>query len=238
MRTMIQKTGLFSDWRFKLPLLLLLATPAFTGYPLNVLPFELLEDLTLAWPIYGIVVYFVIGGLMGSYFLATAIAVATLITLPVVFSGALLAHLGALLAISPRPAYGSHYVSLTLTMLTVIPLALSLIGALPLQKLEQGLLQSPRGFSLPRKYALITMRVFNHIVYFVVPVLLEVLREEGYFKRRGPDATEHPQSWFKRLGATIELLRHLGLEVICASVQYIPLWSLEISRLPEPLQES
>ncbi len=224
------------DWRLKLVVLCVLGVPAFSGYPVNRFVCEMPDGVAAAWLLYGLLVYGIIGWLAGRNFLAAAVGVASLITLPIVFGGALIAYVLALLSPETRltPAlHSSHYISLALTMLTVIPLALAFVAVVPFQKLERNLLRDSVAVTPWRKYVLMFMRVFSHIIYFVTPTLLEVLREEGFFRRKTSGDAPLKSSWCVRFKALLQLLKYLGLEAICASLQYIPLWALEISRLSE-----
>jgi hypothetical protein len=125
-------------------------------------------------------------------------------------------------------------------MLTVVPLALALVAMIPFNNFERQLLLRPEGISSFQKKMLMVLRVFNHTVFFVVPSLLEVLREErsmiqGQTTPAGNDKTGGIKwSRFKRLG---ELVTYLAVESICAAVQFIPLWAYEIGRLPEPAEK-
>jgi hypothetical protein len=130
-------------------------------------------------------------------------------------------------------------------MLTVIPLALSLIALVPFQNFEQNLLQSKRGVSKLEKFFLMFLRVFNHIVYFVIPNILETVREEWQYKRWAersfqsatvPSAAGSVISMRRKLRGLVRDLTQLGVEGICASIQYIPLWAVEISQLPDKQQ--
>jgi hypothetical protein len=142
-------------------------------------------------------------------------------------------------------AYSPHYLRLCITMLTVIPLSLSLVAVLPLQDLEYGLLRNRRGVSKYEKFALMFLRVFNHIVYSVIPCILEVVREERRF-HNWVDAAETAGTARKRLSPALHfkvrsgrLVREgiqLAVAGICSAIKYIPLWALEISQLPESKQ--
>ena len=85
------------------------------------------------------------------------------------------------------------------------------------------------------------LRVFNHIVYFVIPNILEALREEGRF-RQWADYRSHSisaggrtrfRSFRYMLNRLLQDMIQLSVEGICAAIQYIPLWAVEISRLPD-----
>lgn len=218
--------------------LVLLAVPVFTGW----MPFSTGRDVlpgvdpavllsTLLVPV-GVVV------LCGRAFLANALAVTALIVTPVVFVGGTVAWLlGILKGAAPSLAGsldGAHYVGLALNMIGVIPLALALVAAIPFDRLEQRLLGSDRGIAIGEKYLLMFIRVFHHTVDFVIPNLLEVMREEGLLQvpvpgggRNGARTTL--RSMGRRLTAA---LVHTGVSGICAALRFIPLWAREIDDLP------
>ena len=223
-------------WKLKFLLLATMSVPAVAGYPLNVWPAEIVEGVAWAWVLYFLAANGMILIVAGPRFLANALALASLIAVPVVFAGASMSYLIYLSGLgydAGPPAYSAHYVGLSLAMLTVIPLALNLIAVVPFQQVEYALLRRSSGVSKAEKALLMCLRVFNHIVYGVIPNILETIREEGYFsyqttgrdpgKRRGAGA---------RLRDLIRILIQLGVEGICASVQYVPLWAVEIASLP------
>ena len=224
--------------------LVILAIPAFVGYPVTKFDAELLAGLSTGWIGYFLGVNVLILIIAGQAFWSNAVAITALITIPVVYVGATLSYLIYLAGLgyeSGQSAYSPHYLSLCVTMLTVIPLALSLIAVVPFHDFEHHLLQHDKGVSKMEKFFLMFLRVFNHIVYFVIPDIVETMREEGQYKRRLKNtvtgAAEPSEAGLVRsvkLKATglIRDMIQLGVEGICASIQYIPLWAVEISQLP------
>jgi hypothetical protein len=186
----------------------------------------------------------VIIAINGSRFYANLLAVAALISMPGVFVGGTVAYLIFLLGLgydAGQAAYSPHYVSVCMTMLTVIPLALSIIGVVPFQRFEHKLLQSSAGVSKLEKCILMFLRVFNHIVYFVIPNILETIREEGHYRKRMKiekmpsfQPADAKRTWIikSRILALVQEMVQLAVESICASIQFIPLWAVEISQLP------
>jgi hypothetical protein len=233
------------NWKLKLILFAVLAVPAFVGYPVAIFKTEVIPGLTYAWVVYFLTVNLGILMIAGPHFFSNVIGVAALISMPVVFAGGSISYLFFLSGLSyesGQSVYSTHYVSLCLTMLTVIPLALSMVAAIPFQQFEYKLLQNTGGVSKIEKFVLMFLRVFNHIVYFVIPNILESIREEGQYRKwtqNGLDSgvrSSRRQKLFalKRIivGLISEMIQ-LGVEGICASIQYIPLWAVEISRLPD-----
>ena len=232
------------NWKLKFLFLVILAIPAFVGYPVTKFDAELLAGLSTGWIGYFLGVNGLILIIVGQAFWTNAVAIAALITLPMVYVGGTISYLIYLAGLgyeSGQSAYSPHYLSLCVTMLTVIPLALSLIAVVPFHDFEHHLLQHDKGVSKMEKFFLMFLRVFNHIVYFVIPNIIETMREEGQYKRKVKNAvTGAAESSGDGLVRTLTLkitglirdMIQLGVEGICASIQYIPLWAVEISQLP------
>lgn len=223
---------------------MMVSLPAFVGYPVVIFDSEIVSGLTYGWVAYFFISNMVIIAINGSRFYANLLAVAALISMPVVFVGGTVAYLIFLLGLgydAGQAAYSPHYVSVCITMLTVIPLALSIIGVVPFQRFEHKLLQSSAGVSKLEKCILMFLRVFNHIVYFVIPNILETIREEGHYRKRMKiekmpsfQPADAKRTWIikSRILALVQEMVQLAVESICASIQFIPLWAVEISQLP------
>jgi hypothetical protein len=228
-------------WKIKLFLLLFLALPSFTGYPMNQFSHDIIPGVSASLVSYFLIVNLMIPIVMGAQLYALILAGAALISIPIIFGGAGISYFIFLTGLgyaSGPSAYSAHYVSLGLNMLTVIPLSLSIVAVLPLQTLEYKLLQNQRGVSEIEKIVLMFVRVFNHIVYFVIPNILEVVSEER--QRHKSAQAEHAIFSKKglpiqklKLRALLQIMIQLGVEGICASIQYIPLWAVEIALLPK-----
>lgn len=227
------------QWPFGFFVLLVAAIPAFFGRALDWIPGAIVPGIAWGLVVYFAVIHLVVLILLGRRWYANLLTLTTLVTLPVVYAGAAITWLGAVLGLIDHSATatGIHYVQLGLTMFTVVPLALGLVAVIPFNSLEQRLLLRPDGITLFQKKILMVLRVFNHTVFFVFPSLLEVLREERSMIQKRPfppeSATKRPSGWarFRRL---LEVVTYLAVESICAAVQFIPLWAYEIGRLPEP----
>jgi hypothetical protein len=223
-------------WQHRIGLLMVTAVPAFSGYPLAVAAGEILPGLTWGWGAYFAAVHLLLVLTTPKRLYGNILAASALITLPVVFGGAALSgliHLVGLGHPGGPQSYSPHYLSLCTTMLTVIPLGLTLVTSVPFQQLEQQVLTGENGISRRKKNLLMALRVFNHIVYDVIPGTLEVVREE---LPREPADLQRPPRKGHRLPSPARLIRMmtwLGIAGICSAVQYIPLWAVEIARLPE-----
>jgi len=228
-------------WKVKCCLLFFLALPSFTGYPMNQFSHAMIPGVSASLVSYFMIVNLMIPLVMGAKLYALILAVTSLISIPIVFGGAGISYfifVTGLGYVSGPSAYSAHYVSLGINMLTVIPLSLSIVAVLPLQTLEYRLLQNQRGVSEIEKIILMFVRVFNHIVYFVIPNILEVVSEE----RQRHKSVQAGHAFFSRayfqnqklkLCALLQTMIQLGVEGICASIQYIPLWAVEIAQLPK-----
>jgi hypothetical protein len=226
------------SWWLKTVILWLLAIPAFSGFPLNHVQGDIVPGAAYGWVGYGLMIHITAWALLGKEAYRVAIFICMLITLPVVFLGAGISFAGLFIrGWDPvlQAFYSAHYISLAITMLTVIPLALSMVAVIPFHRIEYRLLQKSHGASIMEKSALMFLRVFSHIFYFVIPNILEVIREERVFpilsgRRKIPGVA--PLAIHRRLAIMVRILIQIGVEGICAAVRYVPLWADEISRLP------
>lgn len=223
------------EWPLNFIVLVVIAVPAFSGYPLTIWSAEIVTGISWAWGGYLGVVLIAIRWLLGARMFANVIAVAALVTVPVVFAGGTLSAFVRLAGFGASDAgvAGSHYAKLCVTMLSVIPLALALVAVVPFGSFESRLLMHPDGVTPCQKNILMVLRVFNHIAFGVLPGTIEILREEGLTdghrlsvqaRRRGVKAVT---------ADTLNDIVHLAVGTICAALQYIPLWANEIGRLPE-----
>jgi hypothetical protein len=227
-------------WKLKFCLLLIVALPAFSGVLLKDFKQMLVPGLSLSWTLYLFGVHLVVLFLLGIHRYGKIAGIASLITLPVIFSGASLSYLLWLVENghpSDAHSFGAHYLSLLVAMLTVIPLSLTMVAILPFGHFEQQLLQRKDGVTLMEKRLLIAIRVFNHTVFDVLPTILEVLREESNQPTESEQLDENMKNHrlkkiIRRPMKMISMMIQIGVEGICTTIQYIPLWAVEISQLP------
>ena len=221
---------MMDGWRRRFGVLAVAGVPAFCGWPLGHFAGLLFPGITVGWLAYLVLVHVLVRWTCGGRRYADIVAVAALIATPVVYGGAAVASVWNLVTGGGGPAAalaGAHYLRLCVTMLTVVPLALALVIQVPFQRIEHQLLEGRRGVSRREKALLMSLRVFNHIVYFVIPNILEVMREEH---RGGGGPSVRAGRWRHLMRDLV----HLAVEAICAAVRYIPLWAVEIAALPEP----
>jgi hypothetical protein len=228
------------NWKFKFCILLIVALPAFSGLILEDFHQLAVAGLSWSWFLYFAGVHLILFVLMGIQRYGKISGIASLIMLPVVFSGASLSYLLWFLKEGQQTEvyrFGAHYLALCITMLTVIPLSLSMVAVLPFGAFEQRLLQRKYGVSPMEKQLLMVMRVFNHIVFDVIPDILEVLREEsGHGADLEARRNNKKDCAFKKiarfLAGLTTMMIQIGVEGICTAMQYIPLWAVEIAQLP------
>lgn len=222
----------------RLVCLTVLAVPVFTGW----FPFPegpaILPGVAGSSVAYVLLVLGGVTALCGRAFLANATAVTALIISPIVYAGSLVSWLLEMSGgVPPGVAgsvHGAHYVRLALNMLSVIPLALAIVASIPFDRLEQRLLRRTGGISAGEKYLLMFIRVFNHIVYFVIPNILKVMREEALLRMVSQNASS-PSGPRRICSAGRRLttaMVQVGVSGICASLRFIPLWAREIDDLP------
>jgi len=192
----------------------------------------------MGWIVYATLVHAATLSLLGPSPYRLALVISLLITLPVVLLGATISLIVLFFrgfTAADLNAITSHYVALAVTMLTVIPLALSIVAVIPFHRMENRLLNQSGGVSLIQKSTLMFARVCIHVIYFVIPDIMEVLREERILKQiMGRQASAEDPKLSLRLRANI-LVRNMiqvGVEGICSAVRHIPLWAEEIARLP------
>lgn len=227
-------------WKFRLFIVLVISIPAFSGYPLKIFDNVVVPGITYSWLLYMLIVHLTILGLMKLNRYGNIVGIAALITLPVVFSGAFLSYILWIIRNGNQAnafEFGAHYLALTITMLTVIPLSLSIVSVLPFKSIEQKLLQRTDGVTSTEKSFLMAVRVFNHVVFDVLPNILEVVREErGVFynlaESRRKEEAFFTIGWKERMRRLMEKMIQIGVEGICSAIQYVPLWAVELSQLP------
>lgn len=211
-------------------LLALTAIPALSGWPLGYLSEEVIPGLTWGWVLYGLWVHVILWRLCGGRIYSIIVSAAVWIALPVVFGGAAVSHLFNMLNIQSRDAalVGSHYIGLLVTMLAVIPLALGTVALIPFRKIEARLLTQVHGLSLPQKALVMLLRVFNHLLFFIMPQVLEVIREEQQTLKKEP-----PIGFKQRVRQIVMQMIFLSVYAISSALHQIPMWAVEIARLPE-----
>jgi len=226
------------SWKWKLLLLGVGAIPAFTGFPVNRFEVMVVPGIRVSWVAYAMLVHLLVAVAGGGRTYRHTLAIAAIVTLPVVFVGGLISYVIAVVttgSLTAQAAYSPHYLSLCMTMLTVVPLALAMVLVLPFGQFEQALLQRSLGGGSAGRSLLMGTRVFNHVAFSVIPGILEVIREEHLLARPGsrtsPSGQKRPSGPGRYVAALVRAMIHVGVDAICASVQYIPLWATEIAQL-------
>jgi hypothetical protein len=224
------------SWRPKILLLVIAAVPAFTGYPVSRFSGEVVSGAAVSWVVYGVCVHGLIGVMAGARAYGVMLSIAAAVTLPVVMAGAavswilLMATGGDMNGVF---AYSPRYVALSLRLLTVVPLALAMVAAIPFGRIEQHLLSQTKGVKRRQKALLMAMRVFNHVAFSVIPGILEVIREERLFFASTTQSPPPRAGYLRKIRGWVRTMTFVGVDAICTSVQFIPMWAVEIAQLPE-----
>jgi hypothetical protein len=178
----------------------------------------------------------------GKKILYISLTSASVLSLSVFFGGSIVSFIknrfGLDIAIVSR--YSPHYISLLITMLTVVTLATAIVSTIPIIHYEASLLRKMKGVSIRKKALLMGTRVFTHVIFTVIPVVILSRREEKYYKKasisQGQIAEEivlEKGNMIKRryFGWLLDYI-HICLACICLSLEYIPIWAIEIDHLP------
>lgn len=220
-------------------ILLIVAIPAFTGLFLTQGP-ALFLDIQAGRLGYGLVTALAIAALRGRFLWLSATLIAFVIAIPVAGGGALLSlalYVVGLSAMTPMQI-AARYVFLFINMLSMIPLGIALVTLIPTAALEARLLRGVTGVSLPQKSMLMALRVFNHVVFTVMPEIMQTVTEElrfnGYVYKTGLRA-KHRRRLF--LHSILKKFMFVAVAALCLSVKYIHFWAAEISALPGKKQK-
>lgn len=233
----------YTLWGIKLITLLIISIPSWNYFFINLISNEIFKGLSYGQLIYFLIVTISILILLGRKILSICHSIASIIVLSVVFFGSFISLVEAILTTSPEfvPTkildYSPHYISLFITMMTVVPLSLAIFSSIPFFQYEKKVLKKMEGMSIIRKIILISVRVFGHIIYNVIPKIILVKREEDSIIKSTDGIAEDIifKKCEKTRGQLIILIRdyfQIGIVAIRSSIEYIPLWALEISHLP------
>ena len=122
--------------------------------------------------------------------------------------------------------------------MAVLPISIALISAIPIREFEINLLNSFNGVSKFEKDLLIGTRIFNHIIYTVFPDILLVRSEEN---KRNEMTIEFviEDTFLRKMTKIVGFIKkkvleyfYLLLTLLINSIEFIPLWAIEISELP------
>lgn len=214
--------------------LIILAVPAFTGLLLTNGP-PLFLDIQAGRLLYWLVTALAIALLRGRFLWLAATIIAFVIAIPVAGGGALLSLLLYALGLSGMTLHqiAAHYVFLFINMLSMIPLGIALVSLIPTAAMETYLLRSVIGVGTVRKILLMGLRVFNHVVFTVMPEILQTVTEElrfnGYVYKSGVQIKRRRRLFLRGL---LQKFMFVAVAALCLSVKYIHFWAAEISALP------
>ena len=143
-------------------------------------------------------------------------------------------------------AYSPHYIKLLITIFAVVPIALAIISTIPFFEYERRVLKKLEAISFRRKLIMIMTRIFSHIIYFVIPKIILVKKEESHKKHRfraesiseNTDIISNKGGKLKqKIYELISEYFQIGIAGVRSSIEYIPLWALEIYQLPSKTKE-
>jgi len=228
-------------WILKSFLFAIVFMPSFTLYFNHNFNEEIIKGLTYWKLLYCSIAILTVYILTGSRVLILCLTAVSLLSISVIFFGSIISCLINFSSISNNYifSYSPRYISLLINMYTVVPLAIAFMSILPFKEYENYLLRRFKGISLFEKILLIITRVFNHIIYYVAPNILRVIKEEKrnndiyYSANLVEEATvKNYQSIRLKFRKLLIVFFDLSLCSICFSIEYVPLWVLEISNLP------
>jgi hypothetical protein len=228
-------------WWIKFSILFLFFLPSLTNFFSRSVGSQIIPGISLWQLIYFFLVFFVVLIISGRKVLVFSLAVVSLLSISIVFIGALVACLRIIDIFSNEEIYqySSHYISLLVTMLTVVPISIAVISSVPFKKYELLLLNQMRGISIFERILLMGSRVFNHVYFDVIPNIILVKKEERHKKTQFSidevldDALLEKGKKLKQKVIRIFLeMTNTSAACICLSLEHIPLWALEISNLP------
>lgn len=181
--------------------------------------------------IYMSTVYLLIANFLSGQFLAKTLTWVVALAFPMFFVTPSIIYLSRITGLSSATNnYGPHYLDLIISMFIFIPLSIGLIALLrgPAKEYERHMILQYQGISLGRKRLLIGCRILVHLLFSVVPALVEVIREEKVLGR----IRRSSKIRIDELRASAWLLLRIVCHAVCETLQYIPLWVSEIAALP------
>jgi len=227
-------------WKLKFIILLLICLPGFTDYFVRKFSGPIMPGLTHWDIIYFFLVFVTVLIVSGRTILIFSISAVALISVSVVFTGGLIAFLRILKGFSVEKIYeySPHYVSLLVRLFSVVPIAIAVVATIPVREYECVLLKRMTGVSTFERIILMVSRVLSHVIYTVLPTIVQIMKEERYARKAYPvkemleDSVMKSTKFRRRVSRVIAEILTIGVSFICCSLEYIPLWAQEISRLP------
>jgi hypothetical protein len=235
-------------WKVRAFLIFITIVPSFIGYPVNLVS----STYIFSWatsnldivPKDGLILYLIfslitIRAICGSEIFITSITTASITSISLVFIGSLVAYVKISLMGSGISSLGGdslYYMHRLITMMTVVPLSLSFFLIIPFDSIEHNIITSDSGVSMYKKCLLLISRVVNNIRFGVMPYIFMINSEEQY-KSHGPTVRQKHRlnlDYIKdKAYQTIKRYLYLAASAIAFSLEYIPIWAYEISRIPK-----
>lgn len=227
-------------WRIKLVILLLVILPSFTTYFIKLFnsPMFSSTEIPIWYLIYIAITFIIVYLISGRKTLLIGIVTASLLAISVVFAGGLISYIRAGFSSEAIPLYSQHYVIILLNTMAVVPISIALISAIPIQEYETNLLNSYKGVTSFEKKILIGTRIFNHIIYTVLPNIVLIWREEKNINKLTIEYVIE-DTFLRKLKKVLDIIKkkileysYLLLTLLINSIEFIPLWAIEINNLP------
>lgn len=227
-------------WQIKLLILLFGILPSFTTYFIELFnsPIFNSSDIPIWYLMYIIITFLIIYFVSGKKTLLIGIATASALAISVVFVGGFIAYTRSGFSTEAIPLYSQHYIIILLNTMAVLPISIALISAIPIREYEFALLNKFYGVSGFEKNILIGTRIFNNIIYTVFPNIVLIRREENKSNELTIEFVAE-DAFFGKMSKVIEFIKrkileyfYLLLTILINSIEFIPLWAIEISKLP------
>lgn len=227
---------------WKVLIIVIFSIPCFYSCPPTALNIIILPGINLFNLLYMLLMFAVIlfSGGIRRFFLS--IKMATIVSISVVFIGSSIAFIRTLLLPSISKSineYSPYYIALLINMYTVVPISLTIMSFIPVAKLENSIIQAKKEINIVKKALLMFLRVVNHILYQVIPTIMQIMNEEKSDRKsmfsRDVLVQEANSESLKMLFRNVRLLLvdiwDICVATICLSIEYIPIWAIEISKL-------
>jgi hypothetical protein len=232
-------------WKLKVVIIFLVLLPSFIGYPFSLIQskhFFLWTMLSNA-PNDGTLLYLFFSCVMirlsaGVKTFVMGLKVAGFLAISVVFVGAFIAYIKMSIFTSGIDDFSSlsmYYVNRLINIMTVVPLSVSFFMVIPFDDIEHNIVTSSVGIALWKKCVLMISRVVNNIRFSVMPDIFMIMSEERYkgFIESGMDEENlNPDVLRVKIYKFLKRSLYVAASGIAFSLEYIPLWAYEISRIP------
>ena len=227
-------------WKIKVIILFLGILPSFTSYFIKFFESSIFRssEISIWYIMYIIITFILIYIISGQRTLTIGVVAASLLAISVVFVGGFISYIRSGFSTAAIQLYSPHYVIILLNTMAVLPISIALLNAIPILDFEINLLNRFCGVTRFEKNVLIGTRIFNHIIYNVFPNILIVMREE---KKYNQLTVEYliKDTFLNKMSKVLDYFKnrtlkyfYLLLTLLINSIEFIPLWAIEINKLP------